>query len=81
MNDRPLEEVLPDDAPRVELLVSLRIAMDSLPPVDRRILQARMDGKKYQEIARGLHCTRANVQWHLKRTRRYLAERLILCDE
>ena len=75
-DDKALEEAIPDGQVSVELLASLHIAMDTLPPTERDILQRRMDGERHREIAADMGYTRQAVEWHLNRARRILREQI-----
>lgn len=73
-DDKALEEVLADDQPGVELLVSVRVAIEALPQFDRRVMQAALDGVPRKEIAAMLGCKRQWVEYCLNRARRSMRE-------
>lgn len=77
-DDRALEEVLADDQPGVELVVSIHVAIEALPQFDRRVMQAALDGMPRKKIAAMLGCKRQWVDYCLKRARQTMMESVVV---
>lgn len=80
--DDPRDEAEPDEAPtareqrmlkRAELLTRLRVLIDLLPEIERRLLLAYFDGVTQPELAGMYGVSQPAVHWRLRRAKERLA--------
>ena len=76
--DQHMRRVCPKESPldamiRAEDLVEMRKRVERLPPLQRRVVKARLEGRTIVQVADYLGCSTHNVEHHLRVAKKILA--------